>query len=122
MRLPALSDELSKFEIFARSETIYAEFIEQLNKDLSRAGTEIRVPDAPQRTLNEIIPEIETAINQSIQKTQLSLHHLLYMIDINEAQAKQVGMTESNPVRAIALLIVKRILQKVIVRKLFGRA
>lgn len=120
MQLPTLADDLSTFASFVDKGALYSDFIAQLNRDISRAGVALHVADFPVLSLNEVVKEIELALRLSIQKSHLSIQQLLYVIDIDENQSKQLSMTAEDPVQAIALLIVKRILQKVITRKLYS--
>lgn len=104
------------------SEDLFELFCAQLRKDFQGSGLNADFTEnlprefIPIRTL--ICKELEKIMNGSLS----SLQGLLYRVDISEQQLKQYRSAEStrNYPELLAELIIKRVLQKVILKKRFS--
>lgn len=111
-KLPDINTGISKPELFEK-------FKLQLQKDLEYCGLNGQfvkglIPDY-QLIVVTICTELET-----IAKISGKLSELLYRIDISEAQIKKASAVTSNSFHeVVAELIVKRELQKIIIKEHF---
>ena len=93
----------------------------QTYKDYELAGVLKYLPFLETNTLEEL----EQAFYQSVVKLEMShaLKNLLYRIDLTELQIKQAAL--KNPEKALqwllAELMIKRILQKVVLKNLYSK-
>lgn len=102
-------------------EELSAKFLQQLAKDFNEIGCgvffeKITVP----LHYEVLITEINEALF-AIKKQGSNLHQqLLYRVDISEKQVAEMFLREDNK-NALAELIIKRILQKVILKIQFSK-
>jgi hypothetical protein len=96
---------------------------EQIQKDFSFFDITIlferSTKDAYTQLCDQILPRIKQLIKSDYQK----LFALLYRVDISEAQIKKESLSDSKKPfeEIITHLIIKRCLQKVVLRKLFSK-
>ena len=99
----------------------FEKFKQQTYKDFELAGALAHLPDLDTTDL----PALYNAFYQSVLQLENvhALKNLLYRIDITELQIKQG--TQQNPrlplQQVIAQLMIKRILQKVILKELYSK-
>jgi hypothetical protein len=110
--LPDINSGISKPELFEK-------FKLQLQKDMEYCGLNGKF-------VSELIPEYQFIVNvlhselEKITKISGKLNELLYRIDISESQIKKASASSSNSFNEIvAELIVKRELQKIIIKEHF---
>ncbi len=92
---------------------------EQIRKDFDLHGMEIKFSGNSENAYNELLYQIVPHIARLIESNYKKLLDLLYRIDVNERKVSGIvsdGSAESLA-EAIADLIIKRELQKIVVRK-----
>ncbi len=101
----------------------YPDFLDlvrqQIQKDFGLEGFQLEfdVPD----DLGNIYVKLHDRITQFVQQDFNGLMRLLYRIDISETKVqKQMDLIPDDTARAISELIIKREIQKVILRKQFS--
>jgi hypothetical protein len=108
---------------FINSEIIRAT-ARQIIKDFGMSGVELRFSRTPQKAYIELFSRISPIIEKLLDRNIGSFYNLLYRIDISEIQIKKE--VSENPDKkfseVISHLIIKRELQKVVMRKKFGKA
>ncbi|HWY12950.1 MAG TPA: hypothetical protein VN026_16565 [Bacteroidia bacterium] len=113
--LPDLNTGISKPDLFEK-------FKIQLRKDFENCGLD------PEFTIN-LIPDYDlifSVVNLEIEKINKSrsnkLNELLYRIDISEQQIKKAFAANSNSTlnEIISELIIKRELQKIVIKEHYG--
>ena len=113
---PNVLDSLAKPDLFEKFKT-------QLNRDFELCGFLEYAPQIKTNDLQHIYNEVLNSITQLEKKDSGGLMNLLYRIDLTELQIKNAANTE--PERALqqimAELIIKRILQKVILKQLYSK-
>lgn len=110
--------ELIKHGISA--DVLLIKFKEQLLKDFEMSNVEIHLNSENKNS----IEEIQSSLIPSIKQIPLGvLQQLLYRIDISEKQLSEAYIKEKNSDRneVIATLIIKRILQKVILKIVYSK-
>lgn len=91
----------------------------QLHKDFSLEA--IDFPEREVVTLDDVFTATYPVINQLIKNDFSSLMRVLYRIDISEkAVQKQMALMPDDTANAISTLMVKREIQKVVLRKQFS--
>ena len=103
------------------NEELFERFKKQLKKDFETSGVEAGFAE-------NLLPEwisLKEVISRALQpqlKNSSSLSALLYRIDINESEIQpyQIKHPEAPFEEIIAELIIKRILQKVVLKKKFS--
>ncbi len=98
----------------------FEKFKLQTIKDFELAGAFENIPCLESSNLSEL----ETSFHLSILKieNENTLKNLLYQIDLTKHQIKQASGKQSHlsPQQIIAQLMIKRILQKVILKELYS--
>lgn len=115
MKVPEINNKLSQLQIFKLFEV-------QLKKDFESSGCDADYLNALPGNFFEIRELISTQIRQ-IEKTNSSrLPILLYRVDVSEEQIRNYNKLHSDleMEQVIAELIIKRILQKVILKKTYS--
>ncbi len=100
---------------------LFEKFKTQVYKDFELAGVLEYLPVIESNNLNQL----ENAFFNSILKLEVgnSLKNLLYRIDITELQIRQASQknTETTLQNILAELMIKRILQKVILKQMYSK-
>jgi hypothetical protein len=110
---------LEKFELdkYSNRLDLLKETVEQIQKDFGESGFSILFSGNPQTAYNELIEQILPFIQQLLKSNYSHLMQVLYKIDIPEKLFKNILKDEaSNVPLKIAELIIKRELQKVVIR------
>ncbi|MDZ4665732.1 MAG: hypothetical protein SGJ15_12700 [Bacteroidota bacterium] len=117
----SIKDQLSSKELFDA-------FKQQLKKDLSECGCENDFIDGLAADLNPIKQSLITVLKAHQKKAGFNIQQLLYRVDINEKQlsvrlqknlpADKDGK-EEDYISVVSELIIKRIFQKVVLKKIF---
>jgi hypothetical protein len=101
---------------------LYELFKFQLTKDFESAGLDITFTKNLPKELKALRDSIQEEITQSSKQKAQLLPILLYRIDISELQIKNYSKNNADLTyeAILAELIIKRILQKVILKKTFS--
>lgn len=93
----------------------------QLVRDFQQSNFPVDFVKDLEPDYTTILARIESELQRSEQRADFNIMHLLYRIDISEAQLKKYLSADKNksyfPV--IAELIIKRVLQKVVVKQFY---
>jgi hypothetical protein len=112
--LPDIRTSISKPGLFGA-------FKIQLKKDFENCGINSDFSDELIADFDFILQLLSTEVNHIIKTSNDKLTELLYRIDISELQIKKLG--SKNPAtpfnQIIAELIIKRELQKVVIKQMF---
>lgn len=108
--------ELNKAELFQK-------FMAQLHKDYEMCGVEHFLPVITNHDLHDIHVAMTRSVDEMSRSTSSSFLNFLYRIDISESQIQKAisAQAQSDPHAVIAELIIKRILQKVILKQLYSK-
>ena len=115
--LPDITSQLSYSELFNA-------FKVQLAKDCQQSNF-------PNEFVSKLVPdyasihrELSNALQRYENKTDFHLQHLLYRVDISEAQLKKYlnSQPDESYFDVIAELIIKRELQKVVIKQFYKSA
>ena len=97
-------------------ENIHKLFVQQIAQDFSRCSIEI---DSSQLEILFDAMELNTTIALAIQKHHNKLDQILYIIDVPEKYTLKLDKEKPNFLQDLAMLILKRVLQKVLTRLAF---
>lgn len=112
--LPTIKNQLSSKELFEA-------FKMQLMKDFQQSNFPADFVAALEPDYTSIHEKIARELQHNEKRADFNLMHLLYRIDISEAQLKRY-LSESkgeSHLNVIAELIIKRVLQKVVVKQYY---
>ncbi len=112
--LPNIQNQLSSNDLFDA-------FKLQLAKDFGQSNFPSDFVAALVPDYTTIRDQIAAELERNEKQTPSSLMHLLYRIDISEAQLKKHLHQHKNENRldALAELIIKRVLQKVVIKQFY---
>jgi uncharacterized membrane-anchored protein YhcB (DUF1043 family) len=112
--LPNLTNQLSSKELFD-------DFKKQLVKDFDQSNFPSDFVEALEPDYSSMHEKIAFELQRNEKKSDFNLMNLLYRIDISEAQLKKYlsGDKDGNHFNVIAELIIKRILQKVVIKRYY---
>ena len=107
---------LTKLDLFEKFKT-------QLSRDFELCGFSDVAPKLISNSLEHVFQEVLKSVMIIEKKDSASLQNLLYRIDVTELQIKKeaVNHPEKNFQQILAELIVKRILQKVILKQQYSK-
>jgi hypothetical protein len=113
---PDVLDSLLRIDLFEK-------FKIQLHRDFELCGFTHEAPILNSNKLEHVFQEVLQSVMIIEKKESSSLKNLLYRIDISEFQIKKESVThpEKNLQQIISELIVKRILQKVILKEQYSK-
>ena len=111
------------FERYERSVTLLQDVVAQINKDFRLSGFDVEFSGqgdtAYQELSSQLIPVIEYMLENQTEK----FWNLIYGIDLSETKVKQIlfGKDEiPNAIGELTDLILKRELQKVVIRQFYS--
>jgi hypothetical protein len=92
---------------------------EQIHRDFELQGIEIKFSGNAENAYNELLYQIVPHIARLIESNYKKLLDLLYRIDVNESKVSAIVSDSSveSLAEAISDLIIKRELQKIVIRK-----
>ena len=92
---------------------------EQIKKDFDLFGIEIKFSGEEENAYNELLYQVSPHIAKLIESNYQKLLNLLYRIDVNESKISAIvnDTTVSSLSEAIADLVIKRELQKIVIRR-----
>jgi hypothetical protein len=112
--LPDLKNQLSSKDLFDA-------FKRQLIKDFEQSNFPADFAETLEPNYRDIHEKIAHELQRNEKRTGFSIMQLLYRIDISEAQLKKYlnQSKNENHYNVIAELIIKRVLQKVVVKRYY---
>lgn len=110
--LPALSHLLSDTKLLS-------EVIAQLEKDLGESQSDLE--SLQYSDIEDLIEAIADILWELYSRSQQSLFNLLYRIDLPESKVQETVNSEGFDWNALAKLILKRELQKVVMRRHYSQ-
>jgi hypothetical protein len=115
--------DLSNIQHQLTQEGLFDAFKKQLAKDFEQSNFSTEFVKSLSPDFQSIVGKIAYELQRSEKQSDNHLAQLLYRIDISEGQLKKylLEQNEENPLHVIAQLVVKRILQKVVIRMLYKR-
>jgi hypothetical protein len=100
---------------------LFEKFKAQLYKDYEMAGVADYTPKITSNNIDELYDKVLESVLLIERKDSTSLMTLLYRIDISQQQLKTASQNSSNNLKQVmAELIIKRILQKVILKEKYS--
>lgn len=116
-----MTDQLQISQHLATRE-LFELFKQQLKKDFSECGCESDFVDHLPQDFNEIKRVLAFEIKQNEKRSTFNLQQLLYRIDINEKRLSKELKTQAKEdyLMVISELIIKRILQKIVIKKYYS--
>ncbi len=92
---------------------------QQIKKDFDLFGMEIKFSGSEENAYNELLYQISPFISRLIENNYKKLLDLLYRIDVNESKVSALVINPSTGslAEAISDLIIKRELQKIVIRR-----
>lgn len=119
----ALPVDISYPEQFRIDQSLAVETITQIQRDFERNGLEINLPETPTPSFELLCERLGDIIDWLLQKDHSRFMQLLYRIDLNEQQIKQaLDLNQDQSVaERLAVLIVRREAQKVLLRRYFSQ-
>lgn len=114
--LPEIKNQLSSKDLFNA-------FKVQLAKDFEQSNFPAEFVEGLEPDYNTIHQKIAFELQQSEKKADANMMQLLYRVDIGEAQLKRYLNENKNEshYNVIAELIIKRVLQKVVIRHYYKK-
>ena len=102
---------------------LFEKFKIQLHRDFELCGFSDIAPQLNSNNLEHIFQEVLKSVMIIEKKDSSSIQNLLYRIDITELQIKKEATNhpEKNFQQILAELIIKRILQKVILKEKYSK-
>lgn len=115
MDLPLEPEDILRYE---RSIDLLQEVVAQLNKDFQLNGFEVTFSGKGETAYQELTVELVPLIEYLLEKQPERFWNLLYCIDLNESKVKKALFgTDSDSIQQLTDLILKRELQKVVIRR-----
>jgi hypothetical protein len=118
-----MSEEFS-IEKFKTDQLLLMKTLAQIKKDFDFIGIEIQFGEEKNISFNGLAEKLQPEISELMQKNYQGFMNLLYRIDLNETRLKrEISENKAQQVdRIIAELIIKRELQKVVIRSYYDNA
>lgn len=111
--------ELPDFPSLPQDQKLLSEVIAQLEKDLGESYSDLE-PGRFQ-DINYLVETVADILWEIHSKSQQNLFNLFYRIDLPEAKIQNVLTSDGFDWNALAELILKRELQKVVIRRHFSK-
>ena len=107
---------------YLQNTEILRQTAEQVKKDFAFFDIEILFENNHQNAYNQLFEQVFPHIKKLLSSNSQKIFSLLYRIDISEAQLKNESQKnrEQTSEEIITHLIIKRCLQKVVLRKLYS--
>lgn len=112
----ALQDSLSRGDLFEK-------FKQQLVRDFEMSGYSAYAPELLSNDYLQVYDAVFNAVLKVDKLEHNGLMNLLYRVDISEYQVKQATQSSPNKTvyQIVSELIIKRVLQKVIIKQQFSK-
>lgn len=118
MNIPGLKSDKEELVPYFHNKSILRDLVLQLNKDFLSAGIKLKLLLSKKYSFQEITSSIAETLEQ--YPTQ-SVFNLLYRVDVSESQLTQAMPTPGIDFMLFSEVIVKRELQKVVLRRLYSQ-
>ena len=118
--LPLSSQDFSRYE---RSVALLRDVVAQINKDFRLNGFDVEFSGEGETAYQELSEQLTPVIEYMLEHQTETFWNLVYSIDLNEAKVKQIlfGQEEvENAIGQLTDLILKRELQKVVIRHFYS--
>ena len=112
-------DKALEIEQYFNNSTLIDQTINQIKKDFIEFDFSIEVTNKGNNLFEELIAEISPVIDYLLEKQLEKLMSLIYRIDIDERKIK-LALNAEKPHVSISELVVKRELQKVVIRNYYS--
>lgn len=120
LRLPALNESGNQVDIeFLSQKELLRNLILQIRKDFNSAGIPIKLLLNKRYSFIEMAQIVSDAFMQS---GATAMFNLLYRVDVSEKQLREGMPTPGIDSILVAELVIKRELQKVVLRKQYSQA
>ncbi len=119
MNIPGLKSQKEELVPYFNNKAILRELILQLNKDFLSAGIKLKLLLSKKYSFQEITGLIANTLEKYPTQT---MFNLLYRVDVSESQLMQAMPTPGIDFVLFSEVIVKRELQKVVLRKLYSQS
>jgi hypothetical protein len=104
------------------SKELFELFKQQLKKDLDECGCENEFVALLPAEFEFIKTQLCSVLKQHEKKPGFNIQQLLYRVDINEKQLNErLKQSKEDYLNVVSELMIKRILQKVILKKYFSK-
>jgi hypothetical protein len=117
LELPQIYASAEQVSPYFTDKSLLRELILQLNKDFRSAGIPIKLLLTKKYSYEDLCQTIKLAFDDLPLQ---SIFNLLYRVDVSETQLKKGMPTNGVDADLMVQLIVKRELQKVVIRKLYS--
>ncbi len=116
--LPGLFESPDKIELhYLSDKTIFRELILQIRKDFESSGINLKLLLNKRYSFNELSTILEDVF---LKTGATAMFQLLYRVDVSEQQLQKGMPTPGIDTKLIAELVIKRELQKVVLRKFYS--
>lgn len=117
VRLPQLNDNKDITSSYIQQKDVLKKLIQQIKKDFSSAGLPIKLLLTHKYSYEELCATIRDAF---LAQSAADMFNLLYRVDVSEQQLREGMPSPGLDVDLIAELVVKRELQKVVLRSMYS--
>jgi hypothetical protein len=107
-------------ERYLLQKEIFDSFLIQLHKDFEMAGLQAEFVLVLPPNYTQLKEELRLNLSKAFKNSSESLANLLYRVDVSENPLKENADTTNDFYDALAETIIKRVLQKVILKRQFS--
>ena len=112
---------IQSIELYQNDLNLLQQTVEQIIKDFATHGLEIKFSNLNKSPYEELMSQLNPQIAHLLANDQERLFALLYSIDLPEKKLKEaLKKSDNNLVLELSELILKRELQKVVLRNFFS--
>lgn len=118
--LPLSSQDFDRYQ---RSVTLLQDVVAQINKDFRLNGFEVEFSGEGETAYHELSTQLAPVIDYMLEHQTETFWNLIYSIDLNENRVKQILFGDDeveNAIGQLTDLILKRELQKVVIRHFYS--
>lgn len=118
MELPLSNSDIERYE---RSFDLLQEVVTQLNRDFQLNGFEVEFSGRTESAYQELTRQLVPVIDYMLENQADRFWNLLYSIDLDETKVKDALFgKDTNSIQLLTDLILKRELQKVVIRNFYS--
>jgi len=120
MELPISKQDFARYE---RSMTLLEDVVAQINKDFRLNGFDVSFSGSGETAYEELSSQLAPVIEYMLEHQAEIFWQLIYSIDLNEQKVKAILFSddlEADAIRQLTDLILKRELQKVVIRYFYS--
>ncbi|MFT6211872.1 MAG: septation ring formation regulator EzrA [Bacteroidia bacterium] len=111
------------FKRYERSAVLLQDVVAQINKDFRLNGFEVEFSGEGETAYQELSEQLIPVIEYMLEHQTETFWNLVYSIDLNEAKVKRILFAQEevdNAIGQLTDLILKRELQKVVIRHFYS--